>query len=163
LASLFGKAFQTSYTIKNTASRAPTRSVGVPAKAERLLGWRATRNLNDVVRNFVNYTKRVAIVGAGVGGSMLLEAIQGEAVPGVHVVGFFDDDLVKVGTEVRGVPVLGTIADLNTAVSQYRITSVVISAPSVGKDFIQRVTEVLPPGFPVKILPSISSVILGRV
>lgn len=106
---------------------------------------------------------RVLIIGAGLAGRKTLEQVKKERRADILVVGFVDDDLKKQKTEIHGVPVLGTIDDLPRLVKTKNIDQVFISTPSVGGEFITRVTEMLPSGISIKVLPSISSVILGKV
>src|SRR5262249_19145141 len=43
------------------------------------------------------------------------------------------------------------------------IDQLLVSAPSANKDVLKNVMSFIPPGFPIKVLPSIASVILGKV
>lgn len=106
---------------------------------------------------------RVFIIGAGLAGRKTLEQVKKERRGDILVVGFVDDDPKKQGTEIHGVPVLGTIDDLPRLVKSKNIDQVLISTPSVGGEFVTRITRLLPPGISIKVLPSISSVILGKV
>ena len=107
--------------------------------------------------------KKILIVGAGVAGRMVIEQVQKENRSDIEVVGFVDDDASKQGVQIGEIPVLGVIEDLAGLVEKWGIERVVISTPSVGKNIIGRVAKLLPSGFPIQVLPSISSVILGEV
>lgn len=106
---------------------------------------------------------RVLIVGAGLAGRKTFEQIKKEHRSDILVVGFVDDDLKKQKTLIGGVPVLGTIDNIPRLIKTENIDQVLISTPSVGGEFVTRVTRLLPPGISIKVLPSISSVILGKV
>lgn len=106
---------------------------------------------------------KIIIIGAGVAGRGVVGQIKKEKRSDVVVVGFVDDDAKKQGTQVGGVKVLGTINDIPRIIKKEKIDQVLISTPSVGGTFFARVTQLLPPGMSVKVLPSISSVILGKV
>lgn len=106
---------------------------------------------------------RLLIVGAGVAGRKTFAQIKKEKRSDLHVVGLVDDDPKKQGTLVKGVPVIGTVDDLPRLVKKNKIDQVLISTPSVGGEFMTRVTRLLPRGVMVRVLPSISSVILGTV
>lgn len=159
---MFGRVTNKTYRVKN-ASPKKTSSMGNAGKAQKLLGWSATTSLEESVQKLFGVKKRVIIVGAGVGGKMLVEEIEKENRLDIFVVGFVDDDKKKQGKVVYGIPVVGTIADLPSIIARRRIDQVFISTPSVGKELVTRVTDLLPAGFSIKILPSISRVILGKV
>jgi FlaA1/EpsC-like NDP-sugar epimerase len=60
--------------------------------------------------------QRVIVVGAGSAGEMMLRECRANSKLGLRIIGFLDDDPDKQGIRVHGVPVLGTIAQLNHAV-----------------------------------------------
>ncbi len=107
--------------------------------------------------------KRVIIVGAGMAAKKVLAEIKKERRPDIEVVALLDDDISKHGNTVSGVPIVGTINDVAKAVKKYKATQVLISTPSAEREVLRNVVGRLPVGFPVKVLPSISSVILGTV
>jgi len=107
--------------------------------------------------------KKVLIVGAGAGARALITQIKKENRSDIHVVGFVDDDPKKQGISIGSAKVVGKIADLPHIVKAEGIDQVIISTPSVGPDLITRVGKLLPPGLAIKVLPSISSVIFGKV
>ncbi len=158
---LFGSLLDTPYELRNTR-KTVERSVGVATKARRLLGWKAKTSCEEAIRQYVGRRSRLIIVGAGVGGSMVLEEMKKEDRDDVVVVGMVDDDLRKVGKKVQGVPVLGTIDELPRLVQEKKATQVLVSTPSQSSQVTARVAELLPPGFPIKVLPSVSSVILAK-
>ncbi len=107
--------------------------------------------------------KRVLIVGAGVAGCKIVRQIKKEKESNLVIVGFVDDDEKKQGIKINDVKVLGTINDIPHIIREKKVDQVLISTPSVGGVFIARVAQLLPLGIQVKVLPSISSVILGKV
>lgn len=106
---------------------------------------------------------RILIVGAGIAGQMVVEQIKKEKRSDVIIVGFVDDDDEKQGLKINGVKVLGKIKDLPRAIKENETEQVLVSMPSVGGGLMSRITNLVPSGIPIKILPSISSVILGKV
>src|SRR5579864_880478 len=70
--------------------------------------WQNHRHNNS---NGTATAKRAVIIGAGQTGIQVFDTL-GTALTPINVVGFLDDDLNKVGTYVRGLKVLGQIADL---------------------------------------------------
>lgn len=159
---IFGAVLDVSYILKSRTKVARS-SVGAPQKAKQVLGWKATASLEEKIREYVGKRNRLIIVGAGVAAGMVLDEIKKENRDDVTVVGFVDDDLKKQGKYIRGIPVLGRVDDLSRLVKEKKAGQVLISTPSRGKEVTARVEQLLPFGFPIKILPSVSSVILGKV
>ncbi len=106
---------------------------------------------------------RLLIIGAGIAGQEVVRQIKNSGRKDIKVVAFVDDDETKQNTTIESIVVKGKISDLPKIVKTEQISQVLISTPSVNKGIVTRVSELLPPNFPKKILPSISSVILGRV
>jgi Undecaprenyl-phosphate glucose phosphotransferase len=71
----------------------------------------------------------VAVVGAGGQGERFLAQIKDAKAPWVRVAGVFDDRETRIGADVAGVPVRGTVADLIAAVRRREIDAVVITLP----------------------------------
>jgi len=107
--------------------------------------------------------KKVLIIGAGAAARAVIAQMNKERRSDIAIAGLVDDDPKKQGLSIGGATVQGTIADIPRLVRAYRIDQVLVSTPSVGRDLITRVAKLLPPGTPIKVLPSISSVILGNV
>jgi FlaA1/EpsC-like NDP-sugar epimerase len=107
--------------------------------------------------------KKILIVGAGAASRAVIAQMKKESRPDIIVVGLVDDDKKKQGISIGGVSVKGTIDDIPQLIRTLKVDQVLISTPSAGADLITRVTKLLPPGMQIKILPSISSVILGKV
>jgi len=81
--------------------------------ASRWLRWRSQRN---------TLGERILIIGAGDCGQLALWLLEKSSMAGAFsVVGFMDDDLRKVGQRINGLPVLGTVHDLQKIISQKSI------------------------------------------
>ena len=65
--------------------------------------------------------KRVLIAGAGAAGAMVVREMQRNPGLGMEPVGFLDDDTVKIGKRIYGVPVLGALPQLHETVKARRI------------------------------------------
>lgn len=162
LVDIFGELLHKPNRVKATSATFGC-SLGVAKKAERLLGWRAQTPVRDSVRKALGARSRVLIVGAGVAGRELVKEVRREGRSDFIPVGFVDDDPKKQGKRFVDVAVLGTTHELSRLIRERQIDRVVISTPSVGRELVERVTASVPVGFPVKILPSVSSVLLGKV
>jgi FlaA1/EpsC-like NDP-sugar epimerase len=77
-------------------------------------------------------TKRVLIAGAGDAGAMVVREIRRNPQLGMRPIGFLDDQPVKLGKHIYEIPVLGTLADLETVVEANRIDQVVVAMPKAG-------------------------------
>jgi FlaA1/EpsC-like NDP-sugar epimerase len=110
-----------------------------------------------------NPARRLLIVGAGDAGEMLLREVI-RSMPHVTAVGFLDDDPLKHGMTVHGVPVLGTPDDAQRIIAEQRVGEVVIAIPTAsGKDMRRIVERVTCAGVSVRTLPSLDHLLDGRV
>ena len=73
--------------------------------------------------------KRVLIAGAGAAGAMVVREMQRNPGLGMDPVGFLDDDPVKIGKRIYGIPVLGALSQLAETVKARRIDEVIIAMP----------------------------------
>lgn len=71
--------------------------------------------------------RRVLIIGAGAAGQRILEAIQCRPNSGLEPVCFVDDDPLKCGNRLQGIPVLGTSDDLIGLIEHNKIDVVVLA------------------------------------
>jgi len=104
------------------------------------------------------------IVGAGGAGIQLLQEIESRRRLRIAVVGFVDDDPVKLGLRVRGVPVLGTVEQIPALVQQHEVGEVLVAVPSAHgaalRRIVQRCTDA---GVRYRVLPTLSELVEGRV
>lgn len=70
------------------------------------------------------------IVGAGEAGRLVAGNIQNDPNSTFHLVGFVDDDTNKVGTDINGVKVLGTVHEIARIVEDNNVEEVLIAIPS---------------------------------
>ena len=54
-------------------------------------------------------------------------------------VGFLDDDPVKQGREILGVPILGSVDELSEIVAALRVQEIVVAIPSASQEQMQRI------------------------
>jgi exopolysaccharide biosynthesis polyprenyl glycosylphosphotransferase len=85
-----------------------------------ILGYRAGLRVyyRAVGRARIGSPSRILIVGAGDLGERVSRAILDHSRWGFVLVGFLDDDPAKAGRTINGVPVLGTLRDLNASVER---------------------------------------------
>lgn len=123
------------------------------------------RVLNDreSFRNTANL-KRVLIVGAGQGGTMLARNLIHSPNPDRLPIVFVDDDVSKQQLKVMNITVAGSTKDIPKLVAKYGIHEIIIAIPSLGRIGIKSIYEdCAETNLPVKIMPSIEDVMTGKV
>ncbi|MGD0514182.1 MAG: nucleoside-diphosphate sugar epimerase/dehydratase [Terriglobales bacterium] len=82
--------------------------------------------------------RRVIVAGAGEAASLLIhEMLRTEFIP----VACVDDDILKRGARIHGVPVVGTIDTIKTTVEAYKAEEVFIAIPSADGAQMQRISR----------------------
>lgn len=120
-------------------------------REERLVPWRPRRG------------KRTLIIGAGTGAERLLRETQREGESDLCPVAMVDDDPAKLGMRLHGIPVLGTVADLDDIVRKCAAQQVVIAIPSATRKEMRRIVDAcLRTEVDFKIVPSIRELLDGR-
>ncbi|MEN6576501.1 MAG: nucleoside-diphosphate sugar epimerase/dehydratase [Phycisphaerales bacterium] len=107
---------------------------------------------------------RFLIVGAGNAGEGLLREIHRMPITQYDVIGFIDDDPVKQGINIHGIPVLGTVARLPQICKDRSIEEIAIAMPSATRQQLRRVIQVCE-GAQVRFrtVPSITDIASGRL
>ncbi len=108
--------------------------------------------------------KRFLIVGAGNAGESLLRDLHRMTVAQYDVIGFIDDDPVKQGTYIHGMPVLGTVGQLPDICEKHRIEEIAIAMPSANHSDRMRVVQVCD-GIKISFstVPSITDIVSGKL
>ncbi|MHB8174236.1 MAG: SDR family NAD(P)-dependent oxidoreductase, partial [Nitrospirota bacterium] len=107
--------------------------------------------------------KKVLLIGAGNAGEMIVRDMRKNQ----HLhdpVCFVDDDRLKKGLSIHGVPIVGTTEDLGAVISEFRPEEFLIAIPSAKPatmlSLMKRLSEYR---LPIKTLPSMSDIINGHV
>lgn len=107
---------------------------------------------------------RLLIIGAGDAAASIIREIQGNPRAHYNVVACVDDDVRKHGQMLLEVPVRGPISKLLYHVSRFQAEEILIAMPSVvGSDMRQIVASCKATGLPFKTLPSLGSLVDGKV
>lgn len=102
--------------------------------------------------------RRVVIVGAGDAGEMLLREMRAHRHLGYEPAGFVDDDPVKAGRRIHGVPVLGRVEELAEVARRTSAEEVIVAAPTAEGDLFRRALEqTAGTGLRLRRLPSTAS------
>jgi len=108
--------------------------------------------------------KRFLIVGAGNAGEALLREMLRMPVVQYETIGFIDDDPVKQGTNIHGIPVLGTVEQLPRICADRNIEEIAIAIPSATRQQLRRVIQVCE-GTKIRFrtVPSITDIASGKL
>jgi FlaA1/EpsC-like NDP-sugar epimerase len=85
--------------------------------------------------------KRVLIAGAGDAGVIVARDLARNAQLAMDAVGFLDDDALKIGKQIAGLPVLGSLQEVGSVASAHRIDQVVIAMPTAPGNVIRSVVD----------------------
>lgn len=117
-------------------------------------------------RNEAKRNKLTMIVGGGRAANMLLgEIFQAHECPNQTEVPYLpvcviDDDTSKIGTQLRGVPIVGTTSEIKKYVEQMHIEQIIFAIPSCLEDERKRILDICAKtDVPVKVIPFISDLI----
>ena len=83
--------------------------------------------------------KRILIVGAGMAGQMLAGEMLTHGHMGKVPTAFLDDDQNKLNRRIRGVPVLGTLRDLEKVVLEKDIDEVLFAIPTAPRTLLKEI------------------------
>ena len=108
--------------------------------------------------------KRLLIVGAGEAGSIIIRELFKELSAHYLPIGFVDDDPVKQGHHLHGVPILGTRKEIPRFIKQYEIEEVIIALPSASKRDIREILDICQQeAVHIRMIPAVTEIINGTV
>jgi FlaA1/EpsC-like NDP-sugar epimerase len=120
-----------------------------------------SRVLVESVRRDSSRSKRVMVVGAGFAAQMVIRELA-RPKSGYVAIGCVDDDLSKIGVHIHGVPVLGTIEELEVIVEDNPAEEILIAIPSASGRQMRRITEACQKtNLKFKTVPTLSDMIRG--
>jgi UDP-GlcNAc:undecaprenyl-phosphate/decaprenyl-phosphate GlcNAc-1-phosphate transferase len=90
-------------------------------------------SLDEYLRRRRGAGRSVLIYGAGVGGRLLVRALLEDRSLGLVPVGFIDDDPAKRRLRLEGVPVVGTVDDLDALLERMAISELVVSIKTLDR------------------------------
>lgn len=102
---------------------------------------------------------RVLIVGAGDAGEKLVRDLRNPAY-GYKPVVFADDDPAKQNAHIHGVPVAGTITEIQKLIEQYKVSEVIVAIPSATPQLHLRILKASQP-CSIKMLPNVKQLLDG--
>jgi FlaA1/EpsC-like NDP-sugar epimerase len=111
-------------------------------------------------------TKRrhVLLIGAGEAGVLVAREIINRPDLGFQPIGFLDDDRLKIGTSIGGLPVLGFTNEVGEIAARNRVKHALITiANASGKDIRQIAELCRDAGLETKIIPGIYEIVGNKV
>jgi FlaA1/EpsC-like NDP-sugar epimerase len=122
-----------------------------------------SRAFAESVREELARSKKVLLIGAGLGAEMVLREIKRPG-SGLAPIACVDDDRSKHGIKIHGVPVVGTIEELPSLAEQLLPDEVLIAVPSATKTQMQRFVDACQKaGIPFRTVPALREIITGKV
>lgn len=107
---------------------------------------------------------RVLLIGAGEAGVIVARELKHRPDLGLQPVGFLDDDPLKAGTFIAGIPVLGQTSDVTRIADYKRINRALITIANAPGHQIRRITELCrDAGLETKIIPGIYEIVGDKV
>ncbi|WP_429884712.1 polysaccharide biosynthesis protein [Geoalkalibacter halelectricus] len=121
-------------------------------------------NYFPLLRSQPRNNERLLIVGAGNAGQMLVREIRSNSALNKTIVGFVDDDPLKLNRRFQGINVLGGQEQLARLCRKHKVQEVIIAIPSAtGKQLRAIVERCQGAGVKFKTLPGVGDLIEGKV
>lgn len=106
----------------------------------------------------------LVILGAGSAGEKICREIRENARLKYYVEFFLDDDPVKAGKHIHGIPVLGAIEDLPVIAAKRSIHEILIAISSITAKQMRAIIDICEQtGLPFKTLPGLGELIDGKL
>jgi FlaA1/EpsC-like NDP-sugar epimerase len=123
------------------------------------------RLMKDVFRfEASGETARVLIIGAGDAGEALAREIQYRPGIGLHVVAFVDDQRAKWRSHIRGVPVIGPIANVAQIADEKNATEALIAIPTASGRRMRDIIRILADAkIRFRTVPGLDQLATGRI
>jgi FlaA1/EpsC-like NDP-sugar epimerase len=109
-------------------------------------------------------TRKLLIYGAGEAGESIVRDIHHDTLTEYTPVGFIDDNPMKLGRTIHGVPVLGTRGQLRRVMAEHDPDEVLIAMPAADASTVRRIVRSLEPfNVRINILPNLRDILNGTV
>ncbi len=107
---------------------------------------------------------RTLLIGAGQAGVMVAKELSARPDLAVEPIGFVDDDPLKQGVLVAGLPILGATDALETIIARHRVDQALLTFSNVSGTEIRRVVTLCEARrLPLKVIPGLFEIVGGRV
>ncbi len=96
----------------------------------------------DTIKRKALRGQKALVYGAGRGGELLLNELLNNDKLNIQPVGFIDDDLLKTGKRLQGLPILGSFKDLDRLAMKYEIGMLLISFNNKDPDQLNDIKKI---------------------
>jgi len=130
------------------------------------LCWRVLRSYYAKQKDLSmeNNRQRTLIVGAGSAGTMLARQLLSNPDKTLLPVAFVDDNPKKRNLDIMGIPVAGSVQDMENIAAAYRIDHIVIAIPSLNKSQLKTIyDECVKTTAKTQIIPMLEDIATGKV
>ena len=108
--------------------------------------------------------ERVLIIGAGEAGRSLVNEFETSAYVKSRIVCAVDDNPVKRGKRLLGIPIVGNRYDIPKAVTEYQIDRIIFAIPTAAPAERKAILDICSTtGCPVQVLPGIYQLVSGEI
>lgn len=123
--------------------------------------WRLYR---DSIMNKSDDKHRTLIIGAGSAGTMVARQLLKDNDSHLVPIAFIDDNVKKHHLDILGIPVIGGVDSIASAVKELEIENIIISIPSLSKKELNTIfLECAKTQAKTKILPLLEDLVTGKV
>jgi FlaA1/EpsC-like NDP-sugar epimerase len=129
------------------------------------VAWRFRGEIRDVKTRLTDGDRRrVLLVGAGEAGVLVAREIAQRPDLELQPIGFLDDNPLKIGTSIGGLPVLGSTADIAAIAQRKGVERVLITIANASGPQIRRIAETCRNAkLETKIIPGIYEIVGEKV
>ena len=113
--------------------------LGVVRFAYRIYGFFVETNHKHLIE--AKKFERVLIIGAGDAGQSIIRDLKNAEKSNMEPVCVLDDNPSKVGCEINGVKIVGSIEDVESVCRNYSIDKIIIAIPSASKKIIREIVD----------------------
>jgi UDP-GlcNAc:undecaprenyl-phosphate/decaprenyl-phosphate GlcNAc-1-phosphate transferase len=108
-----------------------------------IVGTRASfRSMSLVAASRSKRSRRVLVYGAGALGQLIVREMRANSDWQMNPVAFIDDDPRKAHRWIMGVPVIGSLEQLESTMRRHAVDEVILSSPSINGSVEHRIREV---------------------
>jgi len=126
-----------------------------------------SRFLIRILREYLssqNSGRRTIIIGTGNAGETIVREMKSNPTLGYKPVGFIDDDPLRKGLAIHGVPILGPYSMIARFIEKYKPEEILISMPSASNKTLKEIYELCKPfNITIKKLPGLNDILLGNI
>jgi len=123
---------------------------------------RRIRNRKPLTRN--EFIKRVLVIGSGATASLIVAEIKNHPDAYGKVIGYIDDDYHKIGENIAGTKVLGSIKDIENIARRKSVDEIIVAMPTIDQEQMKLILkECKRTGAKIRIMPGVREMIDGQV